>query len=45
MPGSTKISIRLRALSLIGRALGIQFHVEGFPFGGAARPTDVADCS
>jgi hypothetical protein len=37
--------MRLKVLSLIARMLGIQFHFEGRPFGGAARPMAVEDCS
>lgn len=31
---------RLWLLALCGKMLGIQFHVQGLPFGSAHRPTD-----
>lgn len=39
-----KLTLRLRVLSLVGRMLGIQFHVEGFPFGGPPSPSPNCDC-
>lgn len=37
-------TFRLKLLSLVARALGIQFHFEGVPYGGRARPIETEDC-
>lgn len=37
--------MKLTVLSAIAKLLGIQFHFEGHPYGGAARDISSADVS